>query len=67
MAQSTELSDVAVDLQMVREFLGADPLSGHLFVFRNKKGDRIKLASRSSSGVTLRVWPLSLRAGASCW
>ena len=22
--------------QMVREFLGADPLSGHLFVFRNK-------------------------------
>jgi transposase len=29
--------------QLVREFLGADPLSGHLFVFRNKRGDRLKL------------------------
>jgi len=28
---------------MVREFLGADPLSGHLFVFRNRRGDRLKL------------------------
>jgi transposase len=26
--------------QMVREFLVADPLSGHLFVFRSKRGDR---------------------------
>jgi transposase len=24
--------------QMVREFLQADPLSGHLFVFRSKRG-----------------------------
>jgi transposase len=28
---------------LVREFLGADPLSGHLFVFRNKRGDRLKV------------------------
>jgi transposase len=24
-------------VQMVREFLGADPLSGHLFVFRSRR------------------------------
>lgn len=29
--------------QLVREFLGVDPLSGHLFAFRNKRGDRLKL------------------------
>jgi transposase len=29
--------------QLVREFLGVDPLSGHLFVFRGKRGDRLKL------------------------
>lgn len=29
--------------QLVREFLGVDPLSGHLFVFRNKRADRLKL------------------------
>jgi len=28
---------------LVREALGADPLSGHLFVFRNKRGDRLKI------------------------
>ena len=27
--------------QLVRDFLGCDPLSGHLFVFRNKRGDRL--------------------------
>ena len=46
--------------QMVREFLGADPLSGHLFVFRNKKGDRVKLlywdtAPSASGSQRLRV------------
>ena len=29
--------------QLVREFLGADPLSGNLSVFRNKRGDLLKL------------------------
>lgn len=28
---------------MVRDWLGGDPLSGHLFVFRSRRGDRIKL------------------------
>jgi transposase len=31
-------------LALVRDFLGhEDPLAGHLFVFRNKSGDRIKV------------------------
>ena len=29
--------------ELVRQSLGADPLSGHLFVFRGKRGDRIKV------------------------
>jgi transposase len=29
--------------EVVRTHLGGDPLSGHLFVFRNKSGDRMKL------------------------
>jgi transposase len=28
---------------IVREEMGQDPLSGHLFVFRNRRGDRVKL------------------------
>src|SRR5271168_162845 len=40
--------------QMVREFLQADPLSGHLFVFRNKRGDRIKLLYWDTDG--LAIW-----------
>jgi transposase len=28
---------------LVREEMGHDPLSGHLFVFRNRRGDRVKL------------------------
>jgi transposase len=37
--------------QMVREFLGADPLCGHLFVFRSKRGDRLKLLYWDSDGL----------------
>jgi len=40
--------------QMVREFLGADPLSGHLFVFRNKRADRLKLLYWDTDG--LAIW-----------
>lgn len=29
--------------QIVRDELGADPLSGHLFIFRNRRGDRLKI------------------------
>jgi transposase len=28
---------------MVRDIIHADPLSGHVFVFRSRRGDRIKL------------------------
>jgi transposase len=27
----------------VRERLGLDPLAGHLFLFRNRRGDRLEL------------------------
>jgi transposase len=33
----------------VREQLHNDPLSGHIFVFKNKGGDRVKLLYCSSS------------------
>lgn len=47
--------------QMVREFLGADPLSGHLFVFRSKRGDRLKLLYWDESGYA--IWYKRLEAG----
>jgi transposase len=47
--------------QMVREFLGADPLSGHLFVFRNKRGDRLKLLYWDGDG--LAYWYKRLEQG----
>jgi transposase len=47
--------------QLVREFLGADPLSGHLFVFRNKRGDRVKLLYWDSDG--LAIWYKRLEQG----
>jgi transposase len=46
---------------MVREFLGADPLSGHLFVFRSKRGDRLKLLYWDSDG--LAIWYKRLEEG----
>ncbi len=39
--------------QMVREFLGQDPLSGHLFVFRSKRGDKLKLLYWDGDGMAL--------------
>jgi transposase len=47
--------------QMVRAYLSADPLSGHLFVFRSKRGDRVKLLYWDSDG--LAIWYKRLEEG----
>jgi len=47
--------------QMVRDFLGADPLSGHLFVFRSRRGDRLKLLYWDEDGFAL--WYKRLKQG----
>jgi transposase len=39
--------------QLVRSHLGSDPLSGHLFVFRSKRGDRLKVLYWDSDGLCL--------------
>ena len=38
---------------LVAEELGGDPLSGHLFVFRSKRGDRAKLLYWDRDGLVL--------------
>ena len=35
---------------LVREHLRLDPLSGHLFLFRNRRGDRLKILIWDRSG-----------------
>jgi transposase len=47
--------------QLVREYLGADPLSGHLFVFRSKRGDRLKMLYWDTDGYAL--WYKRLEKG----
>jgi transposase len=37
----------------VREILLGDPLSGHLFVFRNRRGDKLKILFWDRSGYCL--------------
>jgi transposase len=34
---------------LVRERFGLDPLSGHLFLFRNRRGDRLRILARDRS------------------
>lgn len=39
--------------EVVRTFLGQDPLSGHLFVFRNKSAQRVKILWWDRGGLTI--------------
>ena len=46
---------------MVREFLGQGPLSGHLFLFLNRRRDRIKMLWWDRDGLV--IWYKRLEAG----
>lgn len=46
---------------LVRDFLGEDPMSGHLFVFRNRAGDRLKVLWWDRDG--LAIWYKRLEEG----
>jgi transposase len=39
--------------EQVRQHLHHDPLSGHVFVFRNKRGDRVKLLYWDTDGFVI--------------
>ena len=39
--------------ELVRQHLRDDPLSGHVFVFRNRRGDRIKLLYWDEDGYVI--------------
>ena len=50
---------------LVRDHLDCDPLSGDLFVFRSKRGDRVKLLYWNEDGYAL--WYRRLEAGTFAW
>jgi transposase len=50
---------------LVEQQLGQDPLKGDLFVFRSKRGDRIKLLYWDSDG--LAIWYKRLEVGTFAW
>jgi transposase len=47
--------------EMVREHIGEDPLSGHLFVFRNKNQDCVKVLYWDGDGFA--IWYKRLQRG----
>src|SRR5437879_9941063 len=53
-AQATDLRKSFDSLaELVRQQLQADPLSGHVFVFRNKRSDRVKLLYWDEDGFVI--------------
>ena len=50
---------------LVEAELGHDPLSGHLFVFRSRRGDRLKILVWDRDG--LAVWYKRLEQGRFSW
>jgi transposase len=39
--------------EVVRAFLGHDPLCGHLFIFRNRSAQRVKILFFADGGLTI--------------
>ena len=61
-AQPTDLRKSFDSLAaLVRDTLGGDPLSGDLFVFRNRSADRVKLLLWEEDGFA--IWYKRLEAG----
>jgi transposase len=46
---------------LVKEFLGHDSLTGHIFIFRNKSGDKLKLLYWDKNGYV--IWYKRFRKG----